>query len=374
MNIKNKIARGYADVQGGLFSSVEKADVGDVVSRLGARGIDIMAWADPFFPDPSIPEHILEAYLNALKTGFPAHYTMPIGNTQLKEAMAKKITKDCGIDVDPNRNLLVTPGSDSGLLFAMSIFVDYEDEVLVHSPSYPSNFLNPKILGGKTVVVPTYAEDNYRLNIDEFKKRLTSKTKMVLLTNPNNPTGTSYTKENLEELAKFIIENDLVAVVDQAFEDVVFDGHEMVTMASIEGMWERTITTYSVSKGMVLSGFRVGFLMADDHIMDILYGSAVNFIGATNTAAQLAVIEAFKDLSFMEGYRQKHMRRAKYAYEAFNSVENVSMDLMESGFFSWVNVSKLDSSANIVNYLMESAKVMVNDGKNMANMGMDIYV
>jgi len=217
-------------------------------------------------------------------------------------------------------------------------------------------------MGGVTVRIPLYEKDNYQPKIEEFEKRLTDRTKLVLLTNPNNPTSTVFRRENLEKLANFIIENDLILVVDQAFEDCIFDNIEYVSMCSLPGMWERTATVFSVSKGMALSGFRVGYIVANDQMMDVFYGSAVNVLGAANTVAQIGTIEAFKDSSFMEEYNKIHDRR-KFVYELFKSTPGVSILKPESSFISWLNVSKLGDSSDICDYLIKEAKVAVNDGK-----------
>jgi aspartate/methionine/tyrosine aminotransferase len=353
----------FQTLEGGLFSSIEKADVGDIAGESARQGIALMCWADPFFPDPSIPQAVLDKSIETLKSGFPSHYTMPIGNPQLKTLIARRVKKNSGIDLDPQRNIIINPGSDIGLFFAMTPFINPGDEALVPDPSYPSNFLNPKLLNGVTVPVPTYEEDNYRLRVEEFEKRLTPKTKMVLLSSPNNPTGSVYTRQELSALAEFIIKNNLVCVCDQAFEDTVMPPHEMVSIASLPGMWERTLTVCSVSKGMGLSGYRVGYIYANDVIMDALYGSAVNIQGAANTMAQVAVMPAFEDDSFIAEYLKKFQRRADFACELFNSIPGVSMNPMESGFYSWVNVAKLGNSGEIVNYLKDTAKVLCNDGK-----------
>ena len=202
--------------------------------------------------------------------GLSAHYTHPVGDAELKAAIARKLARQNGLSVVPERNILITPGSDSGLLFAMMPFIEPGDEVLVPDPSYPSNFLNPKLLGGKAVSVLLDEENGFRLTRAALEAALSPRTKMVLLTNPNNPTTTVFSREEMTMLAEFVIEHDLVAVVDQAFEDFLFDGREMVTLAALPGMWERTVTVCSVSKGMALSGVRVGYLVADDHIMDCL--------------------------------------------------------------------------------------------------------
>ena len=161
MNIKNLMTDAFKDVEGGLFGEVSKADVGDNVGKLLDNGVKIMAWADVFYPDPAIPESVMKATVDAINTGFPSHYSMPIGLKELRGSTAKKVSKQTGLNIDPGRNVIVTPGSDSGLIFAMMPFLDKGDEVMVPNPSYPNNSLNPKLLGAKTVPVPIYEENNY---------------------------------------------------------------------------------------------------------------------------------------------------------------------------------------------------------------------
>ena len=368
-DIKSKMRKTFAKLDGGLFSTAQKADVGDVAARMEAAGVAMMSWADPFMPDPAIPQSVMDAAIEALETGFPAHYTMPIGSPDLKKLIADRIERKYGFRLDPSRNIIINPGSDNGLLFAMMPWINPGDEVMVHDPSYASNFLNPELLGGVTVKVPTFPEDGYHIRIEEYEKRVTDKTKMVLLTNPNNPTGVSYTREELEQLAAFCVKHDLICVCDQAFEDTVFPENEMVCISQLEGMWERTVTVCSVSKGMALSGFRVGWTYASDVIMDVYFACAVNIQGATSTLAQLAVMPAFRDDSFIREYMVKYDNRRKYAYKLFNSIPGISLRMPEAGFFVWIDVSQLGDSSEITQLLVDEARVSVNDGKFYGDMG-----
>lgn len=363
MDIKKKMRPGFASLQGGLFSDVSKADVGGGFARMQERGVTMMSWADPFFPDPSTPEHLRARAVQLIQSGRMSHYTMPIGNAALKERFAARWQQRTGKRLDAQRNIIITPGSDSGLLYAMMPFIEPGDEVLVPDPSYPSNFLNPVLLGGKAVPVPLRPENGYHFDAADVARAITPRTKMVLLTNPNNPTTTVFTRDELTVLARLIVEHDLVCVCDQAFEDSIFDGREMVSIATLPGMWERTLTVCSISKGMGLSGFRVGYIIADDVIMDVLFGAAVNVLGATGTWQQEVAITAMEDLSFMEAYVAEYDARRHYAYEAFNAVPGISMLLPESTFLGWVDVSALGDSTAIMSYLAEEALVACNDGK-----------
>lgn len=369
MEIRDKVAKRFKNVEGGLFSKVTKADVGDNFASLAANNVTLMGWADPFYPNPSIPEIVKKTMIEDLESGFPSHYTMPIGSLELREEIAKKCRAYNHIDVDPKRNIIITPGSDSGLYYAMSIFIEPGDEVIVPDPSYPNNFLDPRLLGGVAVPVPLDPDDGYQLNMKAFESAVTEKTKMVLLTHPNNPTTTVFRREGLEKLAEFICRHELVLVVDQAFEDIVFDDIEYVSPASLPGMWERTVTVCSISKGMGLSGLRVGYIVACDKLMDIYYGAAVNIIGATNTVSQKGALVAFKNPYFIEEYKKVFDKRRKMAYDIFSRVPGVKMMMPESGFYCWIDVSKIGDSTDITDYLIKEAKVAVNDGKNYGSQG-----
>lgn len=361
--MKEKMISAFCKAEGGLFTSVEKADVGGSYQEMEKQGIALMGWADPFMPDASMPKHVEDALIQAIKNPIAPHYTAPIGNTELKKLIAEKLKRQNHLEVDPQRNILITPGSDSGLFFSILPFIEDGDEVLIPSPSYPNNFLDVEIMGGVAVPVPLKEELDYQFIEEDFKSRITDKTKMVLLTHPNNPTTTVFNKKSLDILSKIVIENDLILVCDQAFEDFCYE-NEMITPASLPGMFERTVTVFSFSKGMGLSGLRVAYIVCDDEIMDTMYANAVGVIGATNTASQIALIAALKDTSFMNEFALAFNERRHIAYDIINSIPNVSMKLPESGFLCWVDVSKIGSSTEIVSWLVKEAKVSVNDGIN----------
>lgn len=361
--MKQKMIEAFRLANGGLFEKTEKADVGSSYIEMEKQGIALMGWADPFMPDQSLPEHIKEAMIKEIEAPSCAHYTAPIGSFELKQKLVKKIKEVNHMDVDPERNIIITPGSDSGLYFAILPFIEDGDEVLIPSPSYPNNYLNIAIMGGKGIPVPLKAEEGYQLNKEVLESYITEKTKMIILTHPNNPTTTVYNRASLEALREVCTKYDLVLVCDQAFEDYTYE-HEYITPASLEGMFERTITVFSFSKGMGLSGLRVGYIVASDTVMDSMYANAVGVIGATNTACQRAVMRALDDPSFMKEFEAAFEIRRHKAYEIINSIPNVSMELPESGFLGWVDVSKLGNSSDIVSYLVKEAKVSVNDGIN----------
>lgn len=361
--IRSKMTDAFRTAEGGLFSSVEKADVGSSYQELERQSIALMGWADPFMPDRSLPPYVKEAWLSAVRDETAQHYTAPIGNPDLKKAIARKLARQNNLIVDPERNILITPGSDSGLYFAILPFINPGDEVIIPCPSYPNNFLDVKIMGGIPVPVELRAGNGFQIDEADLEAAITPRTKMVLLTHPNNPTTTVFNRNSLESISKVVIENDLILVVDQAFEDFTF-GSEMISPATLPGMFDRTVSVFSFSKGMGLSGMRVGYLVCGDEIMDSMFANAVAVIGATSTSAQRAVLAALEHPDFMSTFERAYDIRRKKAFEILNEVPGVHVQMPESGFLCWVDVSELGPSSDIVSYLIKEARVSVNDGAN----------
>ena len=327
-----------------------------------------MNWADPYRPNDTVPPHIKKAVIDSLNS-VAAHYCFPTGDFELCEEIAKRVYKRSGVKIDPRKELTISNGSDSAFSFVMRPFLvpGEEDEVMMPVPSYAHNFAVPPLIGGKAVMIPTKQEDNFDLDIEEFEKRVTPKTKMIVFTNPNNPTGTVYKRATMEKLADFCIRHNLICVVDQCFEDSVFDGNDYVSMMSLPGMFERTITIGSISKGMGLCGFRVAYIVASKEITDVFHQIAVLFIGATNTMAQAGVVAGLRNTQFMEDMRQEWMIRAKLLGEILDSTPNISYTKPEAGFFFWVDISYYGTDEEVMRYLVQEANVLVSTGSGFGD-------
>lgn len=366
--MKDKMKIEFADFEGGLFSEVEKADVGDSYTKMAEAGVALMGWADPFMPDFSIPSHIMDKTIEAIKSPVSAHYTAPTGNMELREAICKRAMKRYGVKLDPSRNVIITPGSDSALFFAMFPFLQKGDEVIIPCPSYPNNMQNIKMMQGVPVVLELKAENDYQIDERILETLVTDQTKMIVLTHPNNPTTTVYNKKSLEAIRTIVLKYNLILICDQAFDDFTFE-NKFIAPMSLPDMFKHTVTVCSISKGMGLSGYRVGYIIANDEIMDVMYGCAVSVIGATNTVSQIAAIEAFKNPEFMEEFKKAYDFRRHKAYEILNKIPGIKMKLPESGFLAWIDVSSLGNSSDISKRLVEEAKVAVNDGINYGSGG-----
>ena len=360
---KNKMNPAFRTFEGGLFAEVEKADVGDGFERLQESGVDMMSWADPFMPDAAVPQHVKQAALNAMNDPIASHYTAPVGNTRLREQIARRWQKRYGMRLDPQRNILITPGSDSALYFAMLPFIETGDEVIVCTPCYPNNLQNIKMMGAKAVYCELQAADGYQIRKEALEACVSEQTKMIVLTHPNNPTTTVFDQRSLEAVRDLVLAHDLILVVDQAFEDFTFE-QKMIAPAAMADMFAHTVTVCSTSKGYGLSGYRGGYIIADDVFMDVYYGCAVSVIGATNTVSQLAVLAAMEDESFMQEFEAAYDWRRHQAAAILSGIPGVKIQLPQSGFLCWVDVSGLADSSEVCARLLSDARVSVNDGKN----------
>ena len=360
---KNKMNPAFRTFEGGLFAEVEKADVGDGFERLQESGVDMMSWADPFMPDAAVPQHVKQAALNAMNDPIASHYTAPVGNTRLREQIARRWQKRYGMRLDPQRNILITPGSDSALYFAMLPFIETGDEVIVCTPCYPNNLQNIKMMGAKAVYCELQAADGYQIRKEALEACVSEQTKMIVLTHPNNPTTTVFDQRSLEAVRDLVLAHDLILVVDQAFEDFTFE-QKMIAPAAMADKFAHTVTVCSTSKGYGLSGYRVGYIIADDVFMDVYYGCAVSVIGATNTVSQLAVLAAMEDESFMQEFEAAYDWRRHQAAAILSGIPGVKVQLPQSGFLCWVDVSGLADSSEVCARLLSDARVSVNDGKN----------
>lgn len=361
--MKSKMRKAFQRYEGGLFSDVNKADVGDGFDKMMETGVDMMSWADPFQPDDAVPAHVRKAAMEAIAQPLGSHYTAPIGNLELKKRIAKDWEQKYAMTLDPGRNIIITPGSDSALYFAMLPFLEEGDEVIVPSPCYPNNLQNIEMANAKAVYLQLKAENEYQIDAESLKQCISQKTKMIVLTHPNNPTTTVFNAASLEAIREAVLKHDLVLVCDQAFQDFTFE-NEMIAPAAMEGMFSHTVTVCSASKGFGLSGYRVGWIIADDTVMDVMYGCAVSVIGATHTASQQAVIAAFDDPSFMDTFRSAYDIRRHAAVELLDTIPGVHVQLPQSGFLCWVDIHELGSSSEICDLLLREANVSVNDGKN----------
>ena len=326
----------------------------------------MLTGADPFNPDPAIPAHVIEATKRALDEG-KTHYALDNSYAvpEFKEQLVRKLKDFNGLEVDPENELIVVPSSAYGLYAGIRICVrpNMGDEVLNIDPGFSENFNDVHQIGATSVSVPVYQEDGFQLRIEELERRVTAHTRCLVLTHPNNPTGTVYTRKVLEDLADFIVRHDLMIVVDQSFERNIYDGREYITFATLsKEARARTISVFGTSKDLGLTGFRVAYMIAPKQIIDILKIATFNYVGPTNTFAQYGAAAGYADPSYVDEWMKIFDYRRRFGYEILRQIPGVKVLPPEGGYFFWVDVHRLGSSTEVRDHLIKDAQVGVMPG------------
>jgi aspartate/methionine/tyrosine aminotransferase len=325
----------------------------------------MMMGADPFAPDNCLPAHVIDATKQALDDG-KTHYSLAnsYAEPRLKAALTTKLREYNGMDIDPETELMVCPSSAFGLYLAIRVCIrpNRGDEVITIGPGFSENYNDAHQMGATSVEVATSPDDGFQLRIDDIRAAITEHTRCIAITNPNNPTGTVYSRESLLQLAALATEFDLGVVVDQDFERQVYDDIEYVNFATLPGMRERTITVFGTSKDLGLTGFRVGYVVAPAEIMPILKIATFNYVGPTNTFAQYGVAAAYEDPAYTDAWLEIYKQRRQHIYEALSPVPGVITALPDGGFYHWVDVSALGTSVEVVRHLVATQALGVSPG------------
>ena len=231
-----------------------------------AAGLDDIIALGRGDPDFETPPAIVAAGTKALADGY-THYTAPPGLAELRAAISAKLERDNGLRYPPSR-IIVTNGVQEALLISILALVDPGDEVVLQTPRFNAFDHMVNLAGGRVVNVPTLEEDDYSLKADAIRRVLTNCSKLLVIANPNNPTGGLTPRAELERIAKLANEHDLLVISDEIYEKLIFGDAEHVSLGTFDGMSDRTITVNGFSKAYAMTGWRVGYLAAPAWLMD----------------------------------------------------------------------------------------------------------
>jgi aminotransferase len=243
-------------------------------------------------PDFVTPEHIRQAGIDSIRLGH-TRYTSNYGTLELRQEIAAMLQRRYGLVYNPATQLLVTVGVSEGVDLTMRTLIDEGDEVISPDPGYVAYEADILLAGGVPVPVPTYATNNFAVQASEIATAITPRTKMILLGNPNNPTGAVIPRAELEAIAKLAVQHDLLVAVDEVYSRLVY-GPEHVSIASLPGMQERTILLDGFSKAYAMTGWRVGYIAAPAYILEAMLKVHQYAIMCAGTAPQEAALEALR--------------------------------------------------------------------------------
>lgn len=271
-------------------------------------------------PDFDTPWHVRDEGIYSMEKG-RTFYTSNAGLKELKEEISSYLKRKYGLKYDPKDQIMVTVGGSEAIDIAMRAMLDPGDEVLIPQPSYVSYLPCAKLAGGVPVVIELKAENEFRLTREELLDAITPKTKLLVLPFPNNPTGAIMERKDLEALVDVIIANDLYVITDEIYSELTYgeDGH--VSIASMPGMWDRTIYINGLSKSHAMTGWRLGYACGPDLILKQMLKIHQFAIMCAPTISQYAGVEALKngdeDVAVM---REAYNERRRYVLHRFHQM------------------------------------------------------
>ncbi|MBR3971413.1 MAG: aminotransferase class I/II-fold pyridoxal phosphate-dependent enzyme [Ruminococcus sp.] len=270
-------------------------------------------------PDFRTPWHVRKVGIDSLENG-KTWYTPNRGFKKLCQEISTFVDRKYDLNYNPDSEILVTVGGSEALDVAIRCLVNPGDEVLVHQPSFVCYEPLTRMSGGTTVILNTKAENDFRLTPEELEAAITPKSKLLILSYPNNPTGAIMGKKDLEALAEVILKHDLMVISDEIYSELTYNGNH-VSIATLPGMRERTVVINGFSKAFAMTGWRLGYAMGPAEIISVMTKLHQYCIMSAPTTAQYAAIEALrngdKDIEHMRG--EYDMRR-RFVVGSFNSM------------------------------------------------------
>jgi aspartate aminotransferase len=325
----------------------------------GGRDIINLALGEPDFP---IPPESKEEIKRAIEEDF-THYTPNKGILELREELAKKF-ENRGIKTDPQQ-IIVTSGASEALFLAIMAFVDVKDEVLIPDPGFVS--FNPmvRLAGGLPISVPLKEEDGFVIDLEEVKKRISKKTKMLIVNSPSNPTGAVFPKETIKGLAEICEDYNIMALSDEVYEDIIYEGKHY----SVGQYTDNSIVVSAFSKTYAMTGLRLGYLKSTNEAVEEMLKVHQYIQASTCSLSQVAALAALKTKGFVEAMVKVFKKRREIAVDLLNKIDGVTCSLPKGAFYVFPNFSKFGRSSDLSMEFLKEAKVITTPGTAFGQYG-----
>ena len=343
--------------------------------ELKAQGKDIISLSLGE-PDFNTPEFIKEAAIQAIHDNYST-YTPVDGYVELKEAICRKFKRDNGLDYKPSQ-IVVSTGAKQSLYNIAQVMLNDGDEVILPAPYWVSYYEIIKLSGGVPVEVPTSVETDFKMTPQQLEAAITPKTKMMWFSSPCNPSGSVYNREELTALAKVLEKHPQVYVVsDEIYEHINFSG-TFCSIASIPGMFDRTITVNGVAKAFAMTGWRIGYLGGPEFIAKACTKMQGQVTSGANSIAQRATITAVDaDPSVLNDMVQAFHRRRDLVVGLVQDIPGMKVNVPEGAFYVFPDVSSyfgktfkgiaVNNADDLAMYLLEYANVATVTGDAFGN-------
>jgi aminotransferase len=319
-------------------------------------------------PDFVTPWHVREACIYSLESG-NTHYTSNKGMPELRQAICDQVKKSSGLDYDPAEQILITTGVSEAVDLAFRATINPGDEAIVPEPCYVAYTPDIVLAGGVARAAPTRLENEFRLQPEDVSAAVTEKTRALLLSYPNNPTGAIMTRADLEELADVVVEHDLLVISDEVYAELTYSGSH-VSFAQLEGMQERTVILNGLSKSHAMTGWRIGYALGDPALVGAMTKVHQYTMLCAPTMAQVAALEALqKGEEEMQQMRHEYNLRRRMFVSGLN---RIGLDCFEprGAFYAFPSVKAWGlSSETFAERLLHEQKVAVVPGNVFGTSG-----
>ena len=314
-------------------------------------------------PDFDTPKHIVEAAIKAMKEAY-THYTPNAGLKEFREAAAEKVKAENGIDADPETEVMATVGAMGGLSLAILTVVDPGDEVLIPDPGFPSYEAQVVLAGGCPVPYTLAEENDFLIDVDEIKKLITKKTKAIIINTPSNPTGSILDEKTLRAVSEITIENDLLVISDEAYEAIVYDGLRHVSIASLPDMKERTISIFTLSKTYAMTGWRIGFAVANEEVIRQMTKLQEHISAHPSSISQKAAVAALRGGDdCVKKMIAEYNERRELLLKGLSEIPGLRCTRPHGAFYVFPNIKGFNmSSEEFSMQVLQKAKVIVVPG------------
>jgi aminotransferase len=295
-------------------------------------------------PDFITPRHIVEAAVKAARDGF-THYTETDGTSELRQAIAEKLLTENRIDADPKTEVTITSGSQEAMLITALGFLNRGDEALILDPYYPAYFEDTLIAEATPVTAPTDERKNYSVEVEALEEKITEKTKMIWMCNPCNPTGHVFSKRDLESIAEVVKRYDLMVFADEIYEKLVYDGAKHISIGSMPDMEDRTITVNGFSKAYAMTGWRIGYVVADKKLSATLRKLHYYAALCPNAISQKAAVAALTGpQDCVQEMLREYGKRRKLVVDELNLIGSLPYTVPEGAFYVFPDFSAFERS------------------------------
>ena len=308
-------------------------------------------------PDFDTPRNVSEAASHALLDESATHYTAATGILPLREAITADVKRWKGITTTPDQ-VVVTPGAKPIMFYAMLALIDDGDEVIYPNPGFPIYESMARYVGGTAVAAPLREGNDFRMDVEEVAGLITPRTKMLVFNTPHNPTGSVLTDADIRRLAELAIEHDVVVLADEIYGRLQYEG-EPLSIATLPGMADRTITLDGFSKTFAMTGWRLGYGVLPEWLVPSFSRLIINSVSCTNAFAQAGAVEALTGpQDAANEMREEFIARRQIMVDGLNAIPGVTCVLPHGAFYTFPNISSFGrSSAEIADHLLYDAGV-----------------